>query len=773
MSFQNIEKKYYIGPAREGSWSSVYTYKPRNENIFLEKGEIFAVISLQGPLGFNASTAGSLLLDHFHETYFEGQESSPLLCLEKAFVSTVRKLGEIVDNDQNIANTGIDLEIAAISIVDKIAYFVNMGSGGIYLFRGGNLINVNNALKDPTGDGYIKSASTVAQKDDVFMLMTSQGVESFNKDELVEAASDFDELILKNKPVESDTKLSLILLGVEVEKKEKHQEEEVMVERSLFNRFVKPTPNDDDAKIKVNDVEEGIEEEDHKLKDKIDEDDMYLEEYDDEDEGEPGESPIDKIKGIFSNVGTKIKDLNIDGKVKERWQNLKPEDSEETTFNYIFGNVKTAVSNFALNAKEFIWKFLDLDQGIYLKNARRGTNYKLIGVLVVFSVILLFILINTISANADRSRKERDVRNAITEAESEITKLDPQITSILGVSDVYNRDRDSYATKLNDIKTSLDKVLPYEIETDKINTQLNRLNDLRNKLDRKIVLKDAEVVFDFASKIDEGATPSDMVLLNNTILVTDSNRGKIYSVDYNGNNFKEVVKDLRNPAGIEINGEGEVFGVDTEASSPIFLINLNNGSIKRYTGLRGDGLGTIKQLGTYNLNGTNRIYFLKSTGAPVQYISEVGDSYAGAFDRFVDPAYSSAPDFQIEDGKLYFLLPGEGLARYLGDQRETYSVYGLTTAEQQNLASASAFQIAADIIGYGSSITNSLIFTTKARAEDPSAADYIAEIKIDNNGGYLSNIKEIRIDSSTKDIFVLDGTRILRFDLNQLDKFKY
>lgn len=229
----DLDKKYYIGRSTENRWSSVYAYRPKNENIFLEKGEIFSIISLEGPRGFSAAPAGNMLLDLLHESYFESGEVSPLVCLENSVIKTAERLAQLVENDEKLAEEGIDLNIIAFTVVDKIAYFVQLGQGGLFMFREGSLVDVTQALKDPTGEGFIKSASTVYFPNDSYALLSPQAKEAYLKEELVYALDNFDSSDLEKKPLEEESLLSFIIISPEKENVELEPELSNQIEQEM------------------------------------------------------------------------------------------------------------------------------------------------------------------------------------------------------------------------------------------------------------------------------------------------------------------------------------------------------------------------------------------------------------------------------------------------------------------------------------------------------------------------------------------------------------
>ena len=91
-----IKTEYFIGNPEHSKWSSVYYYSPQIPTTFAEKGEIFSVVSLSGPITFDAIKAGDLLLDQLHEQYFESSETDTMLALERAALAVKKRLLVII-----------------------------------------------------------------------------------------------------------------------------------------------------------------------------------------------------------------------------------------------------------------------------------------------------------------------------------------------------------------------------------------------------------------------------------------------------------------------------------------------------------------------------------------------------------------------------------------------------------------------------------------------------------------------------------------------------
>jgi hypothetical protein len=390
----------------------------------------------------------------------------------------------------------------------------------------------------------------------------------------------------------------------------------------------------------------------------------------------------------------------------------------------------------------------------------------------VVGVLYLFITIN--AANAERSRKIEEAKKTLSSVEEKINDIDPRINSILGAFDTYTRERSTYQSSLDSAKDELNSIDIVPEDEEKKTTLLSRIDDLINRLDRKILVEEPTVLYDFAEKVDESVNLSDIEIQDGNIYVSDEGRGVIYSLDYAGTNFTELSKGLSSPKSLVLNDDGQLLGVDKNSTQPFFEINKQSGAINRFTGLVAEGFDSVIQIDDFKFNDANRVYFVKSTGVPVQYIGQVGAGYAGAYDRFVDSSYSNARDINVIDGKVYLLMPNEGAIRFYGDQKEQFNLYGLTSSELQNIINSTSFEVTGPFVVYGNSLGRSIVFTTKENGDNFTQSAFVAQIVVgENEKNFLADIKEIKVDFQTKDIFVLDGTRILKFEYVPVERLNY
>ena len=212
-----IQKKYFIGKSKLGMWSSLYTYKPTSLEVRQLRGEIFAVICLQGPKNYDLPTVGNMLLDKFHETYFENRTDSSLVALEKANIGLSKYLQKFLENDK-AGDIGVDLNFISMVVIKDLLYVVRMGEGKFMIHRQQALTDASDLLRDPTMEGMIQEASMVTQDNDVYFLGTKGLVKEVINEELEEVAANFSEKILKNRLYKDEASVAMIMVGLNVDR---------------------------------------------------------------------------------------------------------------------------------------------------------------------------------------------------------------------------------------------------------------------------------------------------------------------------------------------------------------------------------------------------------------------------------------------------------------------------------------------------------------------------------------------------------------------------
>jgi hypothetical protein len=225
-----INFKYFIGDSLPHKWVSVYNYRPQSAEILEQKGEVFAVFSLFAPEGFNSATAGNLLIDYFHEQYFESKKESVIASLEVAIGAVRDRLTELLVNEEEVASAGVEFDMAAIAVRGEEIYFASFGDSKIMVLPDQHLeeiIDITSSLRDQFGKGIIKVGSSFLQPDQRFILSTKNFASQFGEENLLPTMRTFSDLRLKNHEYANPEEVACLLIGADLrEESEALPEEE-------------------------------------------------------------------------------------------------------------------------------------------------------------------------------------------------------------------------------------------------------------------------------------------------------------------------------------------------------------------------------------------------------------------------------------------------------------------------------------------------------------------------------------------------------------------
>jgi|GEM_PF-5438502 len=216
----DLRTKFYTGVPEPQRWASVYEYTPVDPAIFKTKGQIYSVISLSAPEGFNAITAGNLLIDHLHESYFEAKKSSVLACVDTAVNSVMERLTELMAHENSTTQEGVDLDMGIVVVRGDEIYFAVLGDSKILLLpnaKAKKVLDISLALKDPYGKDQLRVGSSYVLADQRFLVITGLAYQDLQQSDSKELLTDFSLNKLATFPFTNISEASAIIIGVDVE----------------------------------------------------------------------------------------------------------------------------------------------------------------------------------------------------------------------------------------------------------------------------------------------------------------------------------------------------------------------------------------------------------------------------------------------------------------------------------------------------------------------------------------------------------------------------
>ncbi|MBN1332108.1 hypothetical protein JW978_04535 [Candidatus Dojkabacteria bacterium] len=759
-----IQKKYFVGKNRPGVWASVYAYRPNDAELLSRRGEIFAAVLLEGPKEFESSIAGNLLLDILHETYFESTKKSTLEALEEAVRAVKNRLMSLVENDDSAAISGINFDLVSLVIKGRYFYSVRIGDGVLKIYRGGSLQDLSAGFKDPTGVGDFEVVSSFAQPKDVLFLGTPATSEEYSHDEIFESVNEYNEIGLKNKMMEDDSKIAFLMVGVEL----KSDGEEVLVQENIVD--LQESEDKDAGNAPVSPVDgfsaqkeqaSGLKAKFKKYKEKITVGAASLR--------DKGKNKFASLKG-----GRKpLKQADIEpageadlNEVSAKEPSVKS-PSEQTTFMMIVSSIWRKTAKMLKEIYLFVKKDLLAieDKGIFLKGRQRSMNYRVLAAVIILVVIVLYGAIRIRQNTINNARTTKANEALVEEIESKLNEISTSSVFTIPTPDNISA-RERVYSEIVSLKDRIDSTKITKEYEDRILSSQSELESLELQLLRIIPVNDPSPLSDLGA-VFEGAVPSDIAVVSSRVFVSDSARNVIYEIDKQGGEEVYFDEGLSSPRYICGDPDGDLVVLD-ESSTALGTIDLKSNDMTRFPGMTSDKFTNTVEIETYKVaDGDIRLYLAMSTSPQVQQINKIGSSYSAApQSRWAGDDLSGLSDISLLDGKFIMIKIGEGIVRYYVNSKITTNISGLLNGD--NINSADGVATDALYIYVADSANKRVLVFDKARGENVDFVDLIAQFKYD--GGF-DNIKDIAVD--TDNIYVLDGAKVYKLAKSDFQSFTY
>jgi len=822
-----IQKKYFIGKSKPGTWSSVYTYKPSSQSIRDKRGEIFAAISLEGPKDYGLPTVGNMLLDKFHESYFENAQDTPLISLEKAAIDFGKYLQKFLEND-SAGETGIDLNFISLVVFKDLVYAVGIGNGSLLIHRDGQITDVSEILKDPTMEGIIKEASFVTKANDVYFVGTPKTRTEIMHKEFSSVAEVFNEQSLRNHMYKDESQIAFMMVGVNIDRKkpelskqvikeEKPEKPEVIVQEVIEEKIpevlsqVKTEEEGDETLADLlsresteqteltsgkhfgQEIELLKEDELEKIDESLEKDEIETPiEQPEEAQEEVQEQDIDPLQippkqGLFSRIKTifsrkpKLNDLSAvtpskedmtyeqEATVPARTTASRLAKQDLKTYQVVLIKIRNSTVNFLKSIKKLVWNnWLGFNNDdLYQKSAvARQRKWGLLIVLVLVVLALLYFSIQGLIESQNQKKIEDTAKLHLDAGVKIVTEVNAQ-ADILAKASGNSERKAAELVKLTNAQTELDQADTVEKYKTEVTKQEGIIQSIKDKFDRIIPLLELSYLVDFAGKFPN-ANIIDMVWLNNKLYVIDAKYQKLYSVDYEGN-VLEIISGLNNPRSITADDKGNLIILDSDPDKAIAFVDPVAKTITRMSATSNSKLSGVSQIEFYTLSSQeSRIYLLNNTDKAIGYYSRTGSSYGTYVQRNTMDEFATAKDIEIIDDRIYLLMQKNlGLYRDYNKKEDTINVTGLKSGE--NLLSATALYVDGTYVYVADPTGKRVLVFTKGTPEIPLLAQYVYR---GSDSTTFSDFKEINVDVYNNKIFVLSNSRIFVLDLGSVNSFK-
>lgn len=666
---ESVSRKFYFSKEiQKGYLATVYNYKPRNENILARKGEVFAVLRLKSDPGFDLITAGGILLDYFHETYFEIQESSTLLALEKTVISSSKHLAKLIDKDNKVGKSGIEMDLLAMSIVDNVAYFVNAGSSSLKIMRQEELVDIKSALKDPSGEGMVEVASMELMPDDRLLISTDAVSKLLKKDQTEKMLKKFDIDDFPKKEKNS-YEHALMIVGYKIGEEQEEppttilnpdeddktlgeliasESEEVLVENEFVDEpFVTPEVEPSAVNVEDTNVDEKI-----------------------EDEEEKGEN-------IEMQESAEVTEETSD-EVVEMDEKKPPTIKEEKTYKVLL----TKLTNKLKLLPKRVKSSMNKTQPELVPSDKKPKQKMIIIVLV------LFLLSGALYLGVRQAIKNNTEKVQTEEAQISLEVLTQKVETLENlVAEIkLNDSTEKRQQGINEValaRAEIEKVKDFEQVKTEVEEFSKRVQSAEDYFNRIVAVNEDNKLVDVASFFPD-AVLSDLAFSSTKIFLSDSGLGKIYSVNFDGTDLQEIVSDLKNPTSITVDTQGRVIFLDDSSENRIGIFDPETKTTKRLAGTSTARMGEVASLEFAEISG-GRVYLINKSDKKVMYIEKTGDNYGLPASRFELAELASGKDIYIIDNKIYVLAEiNQGLYRFLNGQDDSPELIGLPEGEDMN-----------------------------------------------------------------------------------------
>ena len=500
-----------------------------------------------------------------------------------------------------------------------------------------------------------------------------------------------------------------------------------------------------------------------------------------------------KIKSKFSNVSlakfkSKISkpDSSFGEKFKSAGSGVKEKSSKVKGYfqnnqsTYVFyikrlgANIKKLGSKIRFQfEKQILGRHMDR---MYANKQRVKRNRWILFIVIIALSIFLYT-----SYRGHQNRKQQEAvqaanQTALERFNSEFRALESRVaenrfSSIEGEKDEILRDLNDLEDKIKSQKQNA----PNEF-TDDFNNLINKTVAEKDDLLLVDPVAEPQVIADISAEF-QGVNLSDMEYAEGALFVTDEGTGNVYKLANQINSAIDVwISNLTTPKLIVKNVDNNLIVYDNNETSRVGKFKpTEKNSFERYSGLEPRNVGNVEEVALYD--GNDALYELKPNYSQIFKRDRIGDAYTGGGAEReevnppnwkIDGPLSTAIDIETP-GRIYVLSKEQGLLRYFasGDNEINSSVFrNLAATDLNSIKEATAMDVTAlpaqNKLVIGDSANQRLLVFN---IEDDATATltFVKQIVFRGEGSSLSNIKEIQING--EEVFVLDGNRVLRFNL--------
>ncbi len=732
------ETKLKIGNAKKGKWSG--TFLSSEESTKAKKhGRMIGLMNLSSPEEFDSELAGDLLLENMQDAFYEQREegNNCIVSLEKAILSTARKLEFLLQREKVAAEEGIDLNVTAIVVQDSFIYMAVLGEGNIFVFRNDRVINITKGLKDLSGRELIKSGSGRISSNDVFILLSPFASVEVSESDIRKAIDGFDLAVFDE--MQSNPLFGMIFI--------KMLDSKSQVDNDKALDLNSRSPNLEEAGSQGTSKDEpeksvgGHRENDMvKKSDKDDEEDHTQDKENNEEAREKKENENEE-KSKISQIRNNIQN-------NEKYKLAKEKGKE-----YLF----KARDLF----KKYVWDgLMGMKQdSMYVKGAGPKKNIRGIVILIVLVASLLFLSIRSIKHHGEVSNEKGNIEKVLSEVDEEFKN-----GKNLGEAGDIKESVKILEKAMDKLKGIKDKGIMEE----EISTKIDEGEKLLIEVRKIVYFTQDDLLSDIGGYID-GGKGDDFTLVGNNLYITDKTNGAIYSLNIEGGEVDTVISEdfvLTSPQYIVSDKEEDLIILDKDKG--LLKYSFDDKKLEELVGLSASSIGEVSEMENYITpdGQVEFIYILKPNEKEVRKISKYGTGYSLPTVRLSDGVPPGGTDIEI-DGKIYLISKNGNLSRFFGESLDPYTLVGL----DKNISKSSSLELDDQLVFVSDIGNERIVVVTKGNTLAPQQGKFVAQFMFEGEGNYFENIKDIYVDNSQRVIYVLAGSKIFSKDLTKVDSY--
>ncbi|MCA9382652.1 hypothetical protein KC660_04585, partial [Candidatus Dojkabacteria bacterium] len=424
-------------------------------------------------------------------------------------------------------------------------------------------------------------------------------------------------------------------------------------------------------------------------------------------------------------------------------------NNDENTLVHIIKNLVSKLTSLIQSLLVKIKRLFSKNNSrLKIKGTKGKFNYKLIIVGVVIVGGLIFIGSRSLKKGSEQ-RKTND------ELASYYSQSDEAVANANEVKDLNKTRAKSY---IEEALALLDKAGSLEEDQSSIESKKSEVLGILDEINGVTTISDYDILFDSITSYESDGLV-DFAMQGSDFYVLDSKKGALYKVTSNKSE-EQILADgtFSKPYRIESLSDNKLVVYDQEEG--LIEVDPVKKEARKLAGMSTTTVGNIDELELYKLDTQDLLYSLRTDASRVDKIQKISGGFATPQLRLEDPSLANAVDMSI-DGNIYILLnTAPGIIRYLGNNREDINIVG----DDLNYNGFTSFDASVYLSKFYilDKVGNKIIVVSKPDDTNTNNLPILNQYVYRGDKSLLTDMKEIHVSQDEANIYVLDGSRILR-----------